>query len=190
MSAPRVAASPGELLGFLVRHRPHRGRASRHRRRGRLPRGRHPRRRLDGHLQRGRGHRRGRPLDRLGGLPGAGLAVGEHPRAVHGARPRRGTAASPCRPSTCAPRSSTWPRPVCRAAHGARRRRGHLRAGAQRAGVHLPAARRVHHERPGGLHRGRLAGPRLRPGRPLPVQRQEVRGRPRGRHRDAAQGHR
>ena len=66
--------------------------------------------------------------------------------------------------------------------------RDHLRAGAQRAGVHLPAARRVHHERARGLHRRRLAWPGLRPGRPLPVQRQEVRGRPRRRDRGAAQG--
>jgi hypothetical protein len=41
----------------------------------------------------------------------------------------------------------------------ARRRRGHLRARAERAGVHLPAAGRVHHQRAGRLHRGRLAGP-------------------------------
>ena len=46
--------------------------------------------RLDGHLQRRRGHRRRRALDRLGGLAGARRAVGEHPRPVHGPRPRRG----------------------------------------------------------------------------------------------------
>ena len=32
-----------------------------------------------------------------------------------------------------------------------------LRAGPERAGVHVPAAGRVHHERPGRMHRGRLA---------------------------------
>ena len=34
--------------------------------------------------------RGGRALDGLGGVPGAGCAVGQHPRAVHGARPGRG----------------------------------------------------------------------------------------------------
>ena len=66
---------------------------------------------------------------------------------------------------------------MCRAAAVARFRNYHLRARPERAGVHLPAARRVHHQRPRRLHRGRLAGPGLRPGRPLPVQRQEVRRR-------------
>ena len=37
------------------------------------------------------------------------------------------------------------------------RRHGHLRACPERAGVHVPAARRVHHQRSRRLHRGRLA---------------------------------
>ena len=69
---------------------------------------------------------------------------------------------------------------MCRAAAGARLRSDHLRARPERAGVHLPAAGRVHHQRPRRLHRRRLAGPGVRPGRPLPVQRQEVRRRPGG----------
>ena len=69
---------------------------------------------------------------------------------------------------------------MCRAARVARCRHDHLRARPERAGVHLPAAGRVHHQRPRRLHRRRLAGAGVRPGRPLPVQRQEVRRRPRG----------
>ena len=67
---------------------------------------------------------------------------------------------------------------VFETAAAARRRRGHPRAGAERADVHLPAADRLRDGLPRRRRRGRLAGPGLPPGRPLPVQRQEVRRRP------------
>ena len=102
----------------------------------------------------------------------------EHPRPVHGARPWRGPRLhrSGCQPAHPGLRHGRGDVP-----RGAvdRRRRGHLRARAQRAGIHVPAAGRVHHQRACRLHRRRLARPGLRAGRPLPVQRQEVRGRPR-----------
>ena len=105
-------------------------------------------------------------------------AIGEHPRPVHGARPGRGqglhrAGGQPAHPGLRHGRGDV-PR-----GRGARRRHDRLRAGAERAGVHVPAARRIHHQRPGRLHRRRLARPGVRPGRPLPVQRREVRDRPR-----------
>ncbi len=149
---------------------------------------RHPGRRLERDLQRRRRHHRGRPMGRLGGIPGVGRAVREHPRSVHGSRSWRGVRLHGARHQPAHPgvRHGRGGLPhLGRAGRGGR----HPGARAQRAGVHLPASRRVHHERPRGRHRGRLEGPRVRPGRPLPVQRQEVRRRPGRRHRHAAQGH-
>ncbi len=127
-------------------------------------------------------------MDRLGGVAGTGSPLSQHPRPLHGPQPRRvqrldGAGHEPAHAGLRHGHGRLSRR------HGARRRIGHLRAGALGAGVHLPAARRVHHERAGGLHRGRLAGTRLRPGRPLPVQRRQVQGGPRGRHGDPSQGH-
>ena len=155
MPSPRVAATPGELLVVPRGHRTCRRRRPRHRRCGRDARARHPRCRVDRDVQRRRGRRRGRPLDRLGGLAAPRLPVGEHPRPLHGPRPRRdrrvhGAGAEPAHPGVRHGR--------CRDAGGRGPRRGHrhLRARPERAGVHVPATGRVHHERPRGLHRGRL----------------------------------
>ena len=82
----------------------------------------------------------------------------EHPRPVHGARPRRGARLHRAghQPAHAGLRHGRGhvPRGAV-----ARRRRDHLRARPQRAGIHLPAAWRVHHQRARRLHRGRLAGP-------------------------------
>ena len=189
MTQPRVAASAAGLTELLAGIAHVDGDAPRHRRRARAS------------ATRASATSSGAPRSartRRPSRPPAGSS-GRRPRSW--VRRRRASmtctwpaagarcAASRCRPSTCGRRCSTWPAAICRGVGGARLGRGHLRARAQRAGVHLPAPRRVHHERPRGRHRGRLAGSRVRPGRPLPVQRQEVRGRPRGRHRDAPQGH-
>ena len=151
MPAPRVAASPGELLALLSGIAHVEGDALVIDDEAAFRAAGHPRRRLDGHVQRGRGDDRGGALDRLGGVAGARRALGEHPRPVHGPRPRRGRRVhgaghQPADPGLRHGRGRDLP--------GGRRARcghGHLRARAQRAGVHLPAPRRVHHERPRGL---------------------------------------
>ena len=68
------------------------------------------------------------------------------------------SAASPCRRST-ADAGVRHGRGHVSGGAGDRCRHDHLRAGPQRAGVHLPAAGRVHHQRAGRLHIRRLAGP-------------------------------
>ena len=187
MTAPRVAASVGELRLLPRRHLPRRGRAPRHRRCRRLPRQRHQGRRLERHLQRGRGHRRGRALDRLGGVPGAGLPVGQHPRAVHGPLARRvqrldRAGHQPAHPGLRHGRCRLPRR------HGAGCRLAHL--GARRARSRpTPTSAPVEYITSvlAGRHPRRLAGPRLHPGRPLPVERQEVRRRPGQGHRRPAE---
>ena len=115
----------------------------------------------------------------MGGQPGARRPVGEHPRPVHGARPRRGLRVH--RPGDQHPRADVrHGAHVLRDRGAGRRRRRDLRARPQRADLHLPAADGLRDRRPRGRDRGRLAAPGVHPGRPLPVQREEVRGRPRG----------
>ena len=100
-----------------------------------------------------------RPVAGLGGEPGARRPLRQHPRAVRGARPRRGVRVHRAR--------DQHPRPDVR--HGAHRLRGRRavgrrhgdpRAGAKRADLHVPAPDRL---RDGGPRRGgrrELAGAR------------------------------
>ena len=79
MPAPRVAASPGELLAFLAGIAHVEGERLVIDDEAAFRASGHPRRRLDRDVRRRRGHGRGGALDRLGSVAGAGLAVGEHP---------------------------------------------------------------------------------------------------------------
>ncbi len=141
---------------------------------------------MDGNVLGRRGHRGRRPLAGLAGLAGAGRALVEHSRPLHGARPRRGERLY---------RAGGQPAHASLRYGGGhvpgggldRRRRDHLRAGAQRAGIHVSASGRVHHERARRLHLRRLARSGIRAGRSLPVQREEIRRRPRGDDRGPAQ---
>ena len=184
MPAPRVAATPGELLALPVRHRPcRRRRASSSTTR--------PRFRAPGihdvvwtaTFSDGRG-RRSRPRAGSSGRPPSSSAAPS--ASIHDLYMARGRGeVGGFTVPAINLRTQVFDmvaRPSTRAAAELDCGHRHLRAGAQRAGVHVPAPRRVHHERPRRRHRGRLAGPGLRPGRPLPVQRREVRGRPRRRH--------
>ena len=108
-----------------------------------------------------------------------GRPLGEHPRAVHGPRPRRGRRLHGPGDQHPGPDLRHGPDRL-RGGRGGRRRRGHPGARPERADVHLPAPHRLRDRRPRRGDRRRLAGAGLHPGRPLPVQRQEVRGRPRG----------
>ena len=176
---PTVATSPTELLDRHRRQRPSRRRAAGHRRRGGLPRRRDPRPGLDGGVLDRRGHDGRRPVAGLGGEPGAGRPLGEHPGAVRGPRPRRGLRVHGPGDQPAGP-DLRHGADRLRGGRGGRRRRGHPRAGPQRADLHLPAPDRLRDLGPGRRDRRGLAGPGLHPGRPLPVQRQEVRRRPRG----------
>ncbi len=75
---------------------------------------RDPRPRLDRRIQHRRPDDRHRPVARLGGQPGARRPVGEHPGPVRRPAVVARSRASPCRPSTSAPRRSTWHAPSTR----------------------------------------------------------------------------
>ncbi len=154
--------------------RPHRRRAARRHGRGRFPGPLCRRPRLVGHLQRGPGDGRGRPLDRLGGEPGARCPLSLYRGAVP--RPLSGRVRGPHGPC----HQSAGPDLRHGPGHPRDRPEGrcggrHLRAGSLGADLHVPTGLRVRHEHPRRRHRGRLERPRLHPGRPLPVQRQEIR---------------
>ena len=176
---PHVATSPADLLTALA------GRA--HLDGDRLviddeagvPRRRHPRPRLDRGVQRGRGDDGRRAVARLGGQPGAGRPVGQHPGPVRRAGARRGVRLHG--PGDQPARADVRHGPDgLRGGRRGRRRGGHPRARPERADVHVPAPDRLRDLRPRRRDRRRLARTGLHPGRPLPVQRQEVRRRPRG----------
>ena len=191
MSAPRVASSPGELLGLPVRHRPRRGRAPRHR------------------------------ATRPPSATAASATSSGRPRSARTRPPSRPPAGSSGRPprSWARPSASIHELYMARArgeysgftvpainlrtqvfdmaARGLSARPWSWTPGS----VIFELARSEQEytfQRPAeyitsvlaGCHRGRLARSRLRAGRPLPVQRGQVQGRPRGRHGDPAQGHR
>ena len=75
---------------------------------------RHPRPRLDGGVLDRRGDDRGRPVDRLGGEPGARRARAPASRSSTRRAAAARCRASRCRPSTCGPRPSTWRGPRSR----------------------------------------------------------------------------
>ena len=159
--------------------RPARGRAAPHHRRGVVPRQDGLRPGLDADVLGGRRDGRGGSLADLGSEPGARRAVGEHPRALRGAEPRRGLRVhrSGHQPSGSDLRHGP---DDLRDREGEGGRARHPRARSLRADVHLAARLRVRPQHPGRRDCRRVAGTRLHPGRPLPVQRQEVRGRPGG----------
>ena len=176
---PHVATSPADLLTALA------GRAHLDGERlviddeAGLPRRGHPRPGLDRGVHRGRGDRGRRAMARLGGQPGAGRPVGQHPGPVRGAGARRGGRLHG--PGDQPARADLRHGPDrLRGGRRGRCRGGHPRARPERADVHLPAPDRLRDLRAGRRDRGRLAGTGLHPGRPLPVQRQEVRRGPGG----------
>ena len=120
---------------------------------------------------------RRRAVAHLGGEPGAGCALGQHPGALCRARPRGGVGLHRAGDQPPRPDLRHGPHGL-RDGQGRRRLGGHPRARPERADVHVPAPDRLLDGRARGRDRGRLAGPGLHPGRPLPVQREEVRRRP------------